>query len=37
MAIVYPPVLYMAKFTQGFILQTDESGIDWAAIFFPGA
>lgn len=33
-AIAQPPVLRMAKFTQDFILQTDASGVDWAAILF---
>jgi len=33
-AIAHPPVLRMAKFAQDFILQTDASGVDWAAILF---
>jgi hypothetical protein len=32
MAIVHPPVLRMAKFTQGIVLLPDASGVDWAAI-----
>lgn len=32
MVIAHPPVLPMAKFTQGFILQTDANDVDWAAI-----
>jgi hypothetical protein len=31
-AIAHPTVLRMAKFTQGFILQTDAYDVDWAVI-----